>query len=90
MPKKIPIRQCVACRGHFEKPTLARIVRTKDGEIVFDAKGKVSGRGAYLCKKSECFERSIKTRALNRALETEIPEEAIEVLRRHVKEAEDG
>ena len=35
MPKKIPIRQCVACREHREKPQLARIVRTPDGRVVY-------------------------------------------------------
>ena len=49
MPKKIPIRQCVACREHREKPLLARVVRTPEGAVVYDSRGKVPGRGAYLC-----------------------------------------
>ena len=44
MPKKIPIRQCVACREHREKPLLARVVRTPEGAVVYDSRGKVPGR----------------------------------------------
>ena len=32
MPKKIPVRQCVACRERRAKNELARVVRTPDGE----------------------------------------------------------
>ena len=41
MQKKIPIRQCVACREHREKPQLARVVRKPDGQVVYDGRGKV-------------------------------------------------
>ena len=54
MPKKIPVRQCAACRRQTEKSQLARVVRTPQGEIIYDPKGKVSGRGVYLCKSASC------------------------------------
>ena len=60
MPKKIPVRQCVACRQQKEKPQLARVTRTPDGKILYDPKGKVSGRGAYLCKSVSCLDKAIK------------------------------
>ncbi len=90
MAKKIPVRQCVACREHREKPQLARIVRTPSGEVVYDAKGKVSGRGAYICKSVACLEKAIKSRALSRALEVPIPDEMFETLRLQMKEGGDG
>lgn len=86
MPKKIPIRQCVACREHREKPSLARIVRTPAGTVVYDRRGKVPGRGAYLCPNAACLERAVKTRALSRALETEITPEIYEALRAQIGE----
>ncbi len=86
MPKKIPVRQCVACRTQKEKPQLCRITRTPEGQIVYDSRGKVSGRGAYLCKSTACLEKAIKSRALARALECEIPEEVYETLRRQIAE----
>jgi len=89
--KKIPIRQCAACRQHKEKTQLARIVRTPDGQVVYDAKGKVSGRGAYICKDTACLEKVIKTRALSRALETEITQEIYDTLRQQMEgERSDG
>lgn len=71
---------CVGCRTHAPKKELIRIVRTPTGEIVADAAGKVSGRGAYLCRKPECLARARKSRALERMLNTAIPPEAYEQL----------
>lgn len=88
MPKKIPVRQCVACRQQKEKPQLARITRTPDGSIVYDPKGKVSGRGAYLCKSASCLEKAIKSRALARALDCDIPAEVYDTLRKQFAEEE--
>ena len=90
MPKKIPIRQCVACRIHAEKPHLARIVRTPEGAVIYDPRGKAAGRGAYICKQISCLEKAIKTRALSRALDTPVEEELFEALRAQMKEAGDG
>ena len=88
MPKKIPVRQCVACRQQKEKPQLARVTRTPDGKILYDPKGKVSGRGAYLCKSVSCLDKAIKSRALSRALEWEIPDEVYQTLRQQFAQEE--
>lgn len=88
MQKKIPIRQCVACREHREKPLLARVVRTPDGRVVYDGRGKVPGRGAYLCRSTACLERAVRSRALSRALEIDIPEEMFDVLRQQMEQEE--
>ena len=88
MPKKIPVRQCVACRQQNEKPQLARVTRTPDGKILYDPKGKVSGRGAYLCKSVSCLDKAIKSRALSRALDCEIPDEVYQTLRQQFAQEE--
>ena len=88
MPKKIPMRQCAACREKKEKYALARVVRTPSGEVLYDAKGKVSGRGAYICKDLKCLEKAVKSRALARALECDIPDEAFAELRRQFEQRE--
>ena len=67
--KKIPMRMCVACREMRAKKDLMRVVRTADGELKPDVTGKLSGRGAYLCRDAACIRKAIKTRALERALE---------------------
>ena len=90
MPKKIPMRQCAACREKKEKSALARVVRTPAGEVLYDAKGKVSGRGAYICKDIKCLEKAVKSRALNRALACEIPEDAYTALRTAMEEDQHG
>lgn len=88
MQKKTPVRQCVACREHREKPQLARIVRTPEGAVVYDGKGKIPGRGAYLCRSIACLEKAVRIRALNRALECEITPEMIAVLRTQMEQEE--
>ena len=55
--KKIPMRMCSGCRESKPKSELIRVVRTPDGNIVVDKTGKVSGRGAYLCKNEECLKK---------------------------------
>jgi len=56
------------------KKELIRVVKSPEGEVSLDFKGKKSGRGAYVCPSQECLNRVIKTRALSRALGTQIPE----------------
>ena len=55
--KKIPMRQCLGCREMFPKRELIRVVRSPEGELSLDFKGKAPGRGAYLCGKPECLKK---------------------------------
>ena len=82
--KKIPQRTCVVCRIKQDKNELIRIVKNKNNEINIDEKGKLEGKGAYICDSIDCFEKSKKTKALERALEVEIPDEIYEILRKRV------
>ena len=77
-PRKIPQRMCVGCR---EK----RVVRTPEGQLVLDATGKRSGRGAYVCRDPQCLKKARKSRALERMLETGIPDEVYEALERQME-----
>ena len=72
--RKIPMRMCVGCREMKEKRSLMRVVKSPEGAISFDRVGKAPGRGAYVCKSKECFEKAVKQRQLERALETRIDE----------------
>ena len=72
--RKIPMRMCVGCREMKEKRSLLRVVKSPEGAISFDRVGKAPGRGAYVCRSKECFERAVKQRQLERALETRIEE----------------
>ena len=68
------MRMCVGCREMKEKRSLLRVVKSPEGAISFDRVGKAPGRGAYVCKSKECFERAVKQRQLERALETRVDE----------------
>lgn len=81
--KRIPQRTCVACRTVRPKRELVRIVRTPQGRVTVDETGKQSGRGAYLCPKSICWERALSTGQLSRALRTDVTEEAQARLREY-------
>jgi predicted RNA-binding protein YlxR (DUF448 family) len=78
--KKYPIRTCVGCRTERPKKELVRIVRTPEGEVVYDATGKRSGRGAYICPNLECLALAKKSKALERALEQTIAGDVWEAL----------
>ncbi len=75
MLKKIPQRQCMGCRERKEKRELIRVVRSPEGEISLDFRGKAPGRGAYLCPNSACLKKAIKAKSLERSLDTSIPPE---------------
>ena len=73
MPKKIPSRMCVVCRNMFEKPDLIRVVKGADG-VSIDLTGKKAGRGAYVCKNPECFEKCVFDRVFQEKLSDEVYE----------------
>jgi len=70
--KKIPMRSCVITKEKLPKSELIRVVRTVEGTVVIDTTGKVNGRGAYLKKDKEVFEKARKTKVLERHLECNI------------------
>ena len=75
MQKKIPQRQCMGCRERKAKRDMIRVVRGTDGTVSLDFGGKANGRGAYVCPNPECLKKAQKSRALERSLEVEIPDE---------------
>ena len=87
--KKIPMRQCLGCREMKPKRELIRVVRSPEGEISLDFKGKASGRGAYICPNSQCLKKAIKAKALERAFSMQIPQEIYAALEQEM-EAGDG
>ncbi len=90
MQKKIPMRQCLGCREMKPKGELIRVVRSPEGEISLDAKGKAPGRGAYLCSCAECLKKAIRSKALSRAFGSEIPQEIYDHLQLQMEAHTDG
>lgn len=85
MQKKIPMRQCLGCREMKPKRELIRAVKSPDGEVNLDFKGKMPGRGAYLCPNGECLKKAMKSKALERAFSVQIPEKIYEELRQQME-----
>ena len=85
-----PKRMCAACREMKEKRELLRIVRSPEGEIRLDPTGKQAGRGAYLCRCSECFKRAQKFRSLEKAFKMKVPQEIWDLISAEIAAAPAG
>ena len=84
--KKIPMRSCAVTGEKLPKKELIRVVRTPEGNVVVDESGKVNGRGAYLKKSIEAFNKAQKSKILNKKLEVEVPDSIFEELKELVGE----
>ena len=88
MQKKIPMRQCVGCREMKPKKELIRVVKSPEGNICLDFRGKAPGRGAYLCPDGACLKKAIKSKALERGFETPIPQQVYDELTMKMEEGD--
>lgn len=68
----IPQRMCVVCRERRDKNQLLRIVKQGEGKLSIDKDGKMQGRGAYICQRSECIKNAHKRRSLERSFRCSI------------------
>ena len=86
MGKNIPLRKCLGCDEMLGKKGMLRVVKTKEGDISIDETGKKNGRGAYICRDMECFNKAQKKHSLERSLKCSISEEIYEKLRQEIVE----
>ena len=84
--KKIPMRTCVITGEKLPKKELIRVVRTPEGSVIVDESGKANGRGAYLKKDIETFNKAQKSKILNKRLEVEVPDSIYDDLKTKVGE----
>lgn len=96
--KKVPLRKCTGCGEMKEKRELIRVVKAPEkkdengnvisgGEISLDLTGRKSGRGAYVCKNADCFEKARKARRFERSLSCKIPEDVYEQMSAELENA---
>lgn len=96
--KKVPLRKCTGCGEMKEKRELIRVVKAPEkkdengnvisgGEISLDLTGRKSGRGAYVCKNTDCFEKARKARRFERSLSCKIPEDVYEQMSKELENA---
>ena len=88
--RKIPMRQCIGCREMHEKRALIRAVRSPEGEISLDFKGRAPGRGAYLCPNAACLQKARRSRALERAFGCAVPDAVYDALEQRMQEETHG
>ena len=88
MQNKIPMRQCLGCREMKPKKELIRVVRSPEGEIRLDFKGRANGRGAYVCRDAGCLKKAVRAKALERAFSCQIPQEVYDALNEQMERGE--
>ena len=86
--KKIPMRMCLGCGEMKPKRELIRAVKSPEGEISMDLTGKKSGRGAYICRSSECFRKARKARRFEKAFSCQISEQVYDAMEKELSENE--
>ena len=95
--KKVPLRKCTGCGEMKPKRELIRVVKAPDttdadgnvtaqGAVSLDLTDKKPGRGAYVCKSAECFQKARKARRFERSLSCKIPEEVYESMSAELQE----
>ena len=79
--KSIPMRKCTGCNEMKPKKELVRVVRSPEGEVSLD----LTGRGAYVCRSSECLAKAIKAKRFEKAFSCEIPSEVYQKMEEEMK-----
>lgn len=80
-PRRVPQRTCIGCREEEGKRSFVRVVRTPEQRVVIDKTGKANGRGAYLHRQRNCWEKALKGSTMNYALKITPAPEDMEALR---------
>ncbi len=83
--KKIPLRQCLGCGEMKPKRELIRVVKSAEGDVSIDLRGKKSGRGAYICHSIECLEAARKARKFEKAFSMKIEDEIYDAMLAELK-----
>lgn len=86
--KKIPMRMCLGCGEMKPKRELVRVVKSKEGEISLDLMGRKAGRGAYICKDTECLRKARKARRFEKSFECRIDDSVYDSMEAELDEEE--
>ncbi len=57
------------------------MVRTPAGEVIVDPTGKANGRGAYLCRNADCWDKGLQKGRIAQTLKVTLSAEELTVLR---------
>ena len=75
-----PQRTCLGCRQVKDQDQLMRFVRSPDGDVLADLKGRLPGRGAYLCNSRECLETAVNRKQFDRTFRQACPSATVDGL----------
>ena len=84
--RKIPLRTCVITKEKLEKKDLIRVVKNNENKVFVDTTGKANGRGAYIKRDINTIEKAKSSKALDKHLEINVPNEIYEELLNIIKE----
>lgn len=83
--RKLTLRTCVVTKEKLEKKDLIRIVKNNEGKVFVDTTYKANGRGAYIKKDKDVLDKAIKTKILDRQLDTNISDEIYDEIRKLIE-----
>lgn len=69
-----------------DKKDLVRVVHTPEDRWELDPKGKLPGRGAYVCPHPQCLQDAVKRKAFDRAFRQAVPRDAVAALESAVRD----
>lgn len=70
---------CVSCRKTWPRDRLLRFVKTvESGAITRNDKGRQPGKGLYICRDRECWDRLFSRRNLKRTIAQRIDAESVQ------------
>lgn len=78
-------RQCAITKKMLPRTELFRIVRTKDGNVYFDANYSITGRGIHFSREEKVVEQFFnpkKRKMVNYFLKAEVSEERFQELKK--------
>lgn len=64
--KRVPLRMCLGCSEMKPKKELVRVVRSPQGTVSVDLTGRAPGRGAYVCRCTDCLNKAIRSKRLEK------------------------
>lgn len=79
-----PRRSCLGCGAQDDKVQLIRLRISGDGELIADDSG--AGRGGYLHRAHECWQKFMRRKSVYRAFNVEISKSAKQKLVEALKE----
>ncbi|MBQ7045278.1 MAG: YlxR family protein [Clostridia bacterium] len=81
---KPTLRMCSGCMERKDKKQLVRVVKTPEGKIMLDTTGKLNGRGAYICKSTQCFSKALKAHRFEKVFDCSLNEDVISDINREL------